>query len=424
MEGKSNAAGIRFRPVEGGRIEWNGTFANLVLPLIVDPNDPVQAHALAIANAISCRTTKDGNVVKESGVKYVRLLSRTIRGEERVFAQLVLRGVPFQKAKHTVQRRRGGLDLGPSHVAVVTEGEAKSFDFCAGLDRKEKALRVYRRRSDRQRRANNQENYQEDGTIKPRNERKRWVESHRQKSTKVELAEVQRAMAAERESLQGAMVHVVLSMANDLSSEKVSKKAWQKLWGRSVGHKAPGRFESRTGLLAKASGGSLELVSTWKTYLSSRCLCGKRKKKPQSERKHECGCEFIPNGMHADRDEFSAFLAMHCQGDLLDEGKAREAWLSWGADCLLRSSSSDVCGSRASGESSSTTHKPREARQRRARPKEMRGQSGSLANRSGQRRKSVPINIGRRRALGTSPIGLQLPKTSQPGVKNGGPHAA
>ncbi|HEY8448956.1 MAG TPA: hypothetical protein VIL95_00590 [Bacillota bacterium] len=58
VEGKSNHAGIRWRD---GAVEWKG----LVLPAIIDPRDPVVAHAFG------CR------------VKYVRLVRRKLAGRDR-----------------------------------------------------------------------------------------------------------------------------------------------------------------------------------------------------------------------------------------------------------------------------------------------------------------------------------------------------
>ena len=391
VEGKSNAAGIRYR---SGRICWNGEFGKLDLPMLVPEGDQVQAYAMAQAEA--------------GKVKYVRLLSRVIRGQERVFTQLVLEGTPWVKVnpdgslKHPVGEGVGAMDLGPSKVAFVTEGKAESFEFCAGLDRKQAQTRRYQRRIDRQRRAMNPENYNANGTI--RKGPKAWAKSKRQQQGEGVLVEVLRAMAAQRKSLQGALSHTVLARANRLISEKVNKREWAKEYGRSVGHKAPGTFELRVGTLAEASGGSLELISTYKTYLSSRCLCGKRMKKTRSERKHFCGCSYIPEGMHADRDEFSAFLALFSHGSALDEGQAQAAWSAWGADCLLRSSSSQ--GEVATGEACP----PRRAREAR--------QSNSTGNRSGQRRKGGPIRG--RRASGNQ----RSLKTCQPTLNPGGPHAA
>ena len=368
VEGKANAAGIRYR---SGSILWNGEFAKLELPLIVKVNDQVQAYALKEAD--------------QGKVKYARLLTRSIRGEERVYAQLVLEGKPWIKVdkqgevKHSIGAGVVGMDLGPSHVAFVVEGKASSTEFCRGLDRKAKALRRYQRRMDRQRRANNPENYNSNGTAKKG--RLPWKSSARQRRTQHQVKEHHRTLAAQRKSLQGELAHQVLSSGNQVITEKVSKSAWARRYGRSVGHKAPGFFEARVATLALASGGSFEPVSTYSTFLSSRCLCGERKKKTLRERKHFCGCEFVPEGTNVDRDEFSAFLAIFSQGSLLGIERARSAWKLWGADCLLRPVPSHEI---ANGEALLSL-RVRDARQ-----------SGSTGNESGHRREVA--SFGGRRA--------------------------
>ena len=405
LEGKSNAAGIRFRE---GHILWAGAHGSLNLPLIVKPGNEVQAHALQVAGTTFTRTTKDGKAVTETGVKYCRLLSRTIRGRERAFVQLVLRGMPLQKARHYVRDGLVGLDLGPSQVAVVGEGFVKTIPFCPDLDRVEATRRRYLRKLDRQRRANNPDNYRPNGTVKPRSQRKPWQASASQKATQGVLAELLRGMAAHRKSLQGKLVNDLLALAgNQVITEQVNVRSWAKLYGRSVGHKAPGLFQSAYGRKAEASGGSMEMVSTYKTYLSSRCLCGKRKKKLRDERKHTCGCEFIPEGMHADRDEFSAFLAFHCQGGTLDEGSARQSWLSWGADCLLRLSSGNTETANGAALPTLRVREPR--------------LSSSTDHESGQRREAVPV-------LRTEADGerrdRKIPKPRKPNLKKEVPHVA
>ena len=405
LEGKSNAAGIRFRE---GRILWAGAHGNLDLPLIVRPGNEVQAHALQVAGATFTRTTRDGKAVTETGVKYCRLLTRTIRGRERVFVQLVLRGTPLQKANNRVHDGLVGLDLGPSQVAVVGEGFVKTIPFCPELDRVEAARRRYLRKLDRQRRANNPDNYRPNGTVKPRNQRKSWQASASQKVTQGVLAELLRGMAAHRKSIQGKLVNDLLALAgNRVITEQVNVRSWAKLWGRSVGHKAPGLFQSAYGRKAEASGGTFEMVSTRATYLSSRCLCGKRTKKLLNERKHFCGCEFIPEGMHADRDEFSAFLALHCQGGTLDEGSARASWLSWGADCLLRLSSGNTETANGAALPTLRVREPR--------------RSSSTDHEAGPRREAVPVlrtdTDGERRDR-------KIPKPRKPNLKTEVPHVA
>jgi hypothetical protein len=96
------------------------------------------------------------------------------------------------------------------------------------------------------------------------------------------------------------------------------------------------------------TGGGFSKIPT-QTALSSRCLCGRREKKPLRVRRHECGCDFIPKGTWGDRDAFSAFLALSGQKGELDEQAARRAWAAWGADGLLRSSSSPLEAQSATG---------------------------------------------------------------------------
>ena len=322
VEGKSDAAGIRFRD---GFLLWNGPCAALRLEVLFDSDDPVHSHGKAAAEA--------------GKVKYSRILLRTVRGRRQAFVQLVMEGQALRKAKHPIGQAKVGLDLGPSQVTVVSEGLVQTIPFCRDLDRKEAARRRYLRKLDRQRRANNPDNYRENGTIKPRAQRQRWQASRGQERTRKGLAETLRVMAAHRKSLQGQVVHAVLATGNQIVTEKVNVRSWAKLWGRSVGHKAPGLFQASCGCRAAATGGGQLEVSTYETYLSSRCLCGKRVKKELKERKHECGCAFVPIGTFVDRDEFSAFLALHCQGGLLDEQAARKAWWAWGVDILLCASS-------------------------------------------------------------------------------------
>src|SRR5208282_6087297 len=100
--------------------------------------------------------------------------------------------------------------------------------------------------------------------------------SRRQRDTRAELAEVERRRAAHRKSLQGRLANEVLETGNQIKTEDLSVRAWQRIWGRSIGHKAPGMFLEILERKALASGGSFEAVPTRTTYLSSRCLCGKR----------------------------------------------------------------------------------------------------------------------------------------------------
>src|SRR5258707_8374767 len=70
VEGKNNTSGIRWC---GDRVEWKG----VVLPALLHPADPVEAHGLACP------------------VKYVRLVRRKLGQRHRFYAQLVCEGLPY-----------------------------------------------------------------------------------------------------------------------------------------------------------------------------------------------------------------------------------------------------------------------------------------------------------------------------------------
>jgi putative transposase len=142
VEGKTNTCGIRWCT---DRVEWKG----LVLPAMIAPRDPVLAHGL------SCP------------VKYVRLVRRKLGLRNRFYAQLVCEGTPYQKPQHRLGQGVVGLDLGPSTIAVVAEEEALLQPLCPEVTPNWQHLRRLDRKVDRQRRANNPANYDEQGRVKP-----------------------------------------------------------------------------------------------------------------------------------------------------------------------------------------------------------------------------------------------------------------
>lgn len=310
VEGKSNHAGIRWR---GDHVAWSGVF----LSALLDPRDPVITHAL------SCR------------VKYVRLVRRKLRGRDRFYAQLVCEGAPYRKPYHRVGDAEVGLDIGPSTIAVVGEDEAMLLPFCEEVVREHRAIRRLQRKLDRQRRANNPENFLPDGRVKPGP--KRWAKSRRQRRTEGELAELLRREAAHRKMLHGRLSNRVLAVGKTIKTEKLSYRALQRQYGRSVGVRAPGMFVSILRRKAESAGGKVIEFPPHRARLSQVChRCGAVRKKPLAQRVHACEC-----GVTMQRDLYSAFLAW-CVGEdgLLHADLARERWS--GAEPLLRAAWSEA----------------------------------------------------------------------------------
>lgn len=96
----------------------------------------------------------------------MRLVRRKVKDKNRFFVQLVCEGTPYQKTH--LGDGVVGVDIDPSTVAAVGEGSALLEQFCAELAGKQREIRRLSRKMGNQRKSNNPDNYNPDGTIKPR----------------------------------------------------------------------------------------------------------------------------------------------------------------------------------------------------------------------------------------------------------------
>ncbi|MBI4747966.1 MAG: transposase, partial [Acidobacteria bacterium] len=240
-------------------------------------------------------------------VKYARIVKRVINGRSRWYVQLILEGKPYRDLKtHTTQNgERVGLDFGPSLIAVSTTTDSFQEPLSQELDRRQAEIRRLKRRLDRSRRATNPHNYSPNGTVKKG--RKQWKQSSRYRQTRQQLRDLERRKAAHRKSLHGRLANRIVRLGNQIHTEKVSYRGWQKQFGTSIQHHAPSALEGILTRKAETLGGGTRLINTFQTALSQTCLCGNRKKKTLSERTHRC----TECGFTAPRDEFSAYLALH-----------------------------------------------------------------------------------------------------------------
>jgi hypothetical protein len=327
IENKRNDTGMRFvlqKPEEGnqGSLIWkDDQFAALI-----DWNDPVVKYGLA------------------HRIKYVRLVQRKASSPKaqgadaqgfRYCVQLALEGVPYRKPKHTVGSDILGADLGPSTIALVPRHVEASIEvFCEDLVPDEKAVRRLQRQMDRQRRAANPDNYDRQGRIKKHGQQKLyWKASRNYEKTRRRKASKERKLAAHRKSLHGRLVHKIVAVGNTVILEKLSYKAWQKQFGRSVGLRAPGMFVEMLRRTVARTGGTLLEVSTRTTKLSQFCHgCGKMLKKPLSLRFHQCQCGIGP----VQRDLYSAFLAAYLDFTDLTPSCAQYVVPWEGAEARLR----------------------------------------------------------------------------------------
>jgi len=296
VEGKTNKTGIRYNE-KTSCVLWK----ELKLKTIIDVSDAVVAHGLS------------------HRVKYCRIIKRIFNGKARFFVQLALEGEPLQKFK--APDKIVGLDIGPSTIAVASDKQASLERFCDELKDKQKEIRLLQRKLDRQRRANNPQNYNPNGTIKEG--KKSWHDSTRYKKTKRKLANIQRKLAGHRKSLHGKLANRILRQGKYVKTEKLSYRAFQKNYGKSVKNRAPGMFMEIIRRKAENAGGSVVEFSTKTTKLSQYChKCGKYTKKPLSQRVHTC-CE-----LNIQRDIYSAFLAGSIVENQKDIADVLKRWRS------------------------------------------------------------------------------------------------
>ena len=256
-------------------------------------------------------------------MKYVRLVRRTARGRLRWYAQLVCEGLPHRKRdpktgafRHPYGTEVQGLDLGPSTLAAVGETTARLEPFAAEVVRDHAATRRLQRHLDRQRQANNPDCYDDPGRAIRGNHPTKT--SRRQDQTARRLADGSRREAAHRQGLHGRLANPLVQRGIVFQTERLSCRAWQKMFGRSVGLRAPAILTRK----AERAGGQVLEFSTRTTALSQQCLCGDKHPQRLAERVHTC-----PHGaVTMQRDRFSACLARFVEEDALPIAAARASW--------------------------------------------------------------------------------------------------
>jgi putative transposase len=307
MEGKSNKQGIRW---DDNQFVWG----KLRLNAIIDPENPVIMHGL------------------ESRVKYVRLIKKDLNGKRRWFAQLICEGTPYQKAANFVSTGTVGLDLNVSSVAYVADCNAGLLPFAEKVPTFEREIKAAQRQMQRSQRLANPDNYEPDfegrkgrKTVikkgKVKKGKRKWNKSQRYIKLASKKRELERCKAAYSKSQNRKLVNDILRNGNQIKTENVSVKGWQKRYGKAISAKSPGYFQSELKRKAESAGGSFTKFSTQKTALSQTHLTGERIKKSLSERVH-----YDRTGIVIHRDLFSAFLARYVDENQLSLQNAREAY--------------------------------------------------------------------------------------------------
>lgn len=100
-------------------------------------------------------------------VKYCRLIRKQEHKKTNFYVQVVLEGYPHIKTAEPLDAKVG-VDIGLTTVATSSRLGTNLEELAPDIDKNEKLIAKLQRKLDRQRRANNPNNYNPDGTIKKR----------------------------------------------------------------------------------------------------------------------------------------------------------------------------------------------------------------------------------------------------------------
>ena len=259
-------------------------------------------------------------------VKVVKVVRRLVRGQYKYYAQLTIEGEKPQKGR-TLGKGNVGIDIGPTTVAVSGENIASIDKLASKCDNIQEEITRLARKIDRSRRANNPDNFNEDGTIK-RGVRLVWNDSKHYKELRRELAELQRRQAAIRKQQHIDRANELLKEGdtfivenNQISgwtrkaketkvNEKTGKIQKKKRFGKSIANHAPAMFVTILENKVKSLGGEVVKVDTQNAASQYDFTNNSFEKHELKERS-----VILSNGDTHQRDMLAAFNLQHLKYD-------------------------------------------------------------------------------------------------------------
>ena len=217
---KGNITGLRFFN-KGCYISWLG----MKIPVIIKRNDKY---------AQNCFLNK---------LLYCRLLKKIINGKSKYYVQITFEGTPPKKHKFG-EENEVGIDIGTSTIAVVSDKEVKLKILAENIEINEKYKRKLQRKLDRQRRANNPNKYNDDGTIKTDN-KERWKKSKSYLKTQLKLANIQRKIAEKRKQSHNILANNILKIGTVIKVENMNFKGLQKRSKKTEVSEKTGKFKRK-----------------------------------------------------------------------------------------------------------------------------------------------------------------------------------
>lgn len=308
VEGKSNKTGIRFKD---DKLTWNG----LKIGVIIKKNDMYAQKAI------------------QDNIKYCRIVRKLIRGAYKYYIQLCMEGMPPVKVvKETGEIKccigigNVGLDIGTRTLAISSKYDVKLLELCPEIEDLQTIKTKLSRKLDRQRRANNSSNYNEDGTVKC-GIKLNWIKSKKYIKTQNELSDIARKQASIRKQSHEKLSNYIISLGDRILVETMQFAGLQKRSKKTTLSVKTGRINKKKrfgkSLANKAPAMLIEIINRKLSYNGLEILKINTQKVKASQYNH-LTVEYTKKDLkdrwnkatQIQRDCYSAFLIMNVDDSL------------------------------------------------------------------------------------------------------------
>lgn len=300
MECKTNKFGILFR---NENIKWKG----LCIPVRIKDKDFYVKQC-----------------IQNNRVKYCRIERKWHKHKWRYYVELVMEGNPPMKERK-MGKGRVGIDIGISTIATVSEANMVFKELNDGIESINREIKRLNRKADRQRRVNNPDNYNEDGTIKKdsRSFHKKWNVSHNQKLTYDKIKELYQKRSNKLSQFQNQLANEIVAMGDEIvieamnfqtlqkKSKKTGRHKKKKRFGKSISIHAPSQLVRKVKQRLAYFGGALLEIKTTKMRASQyNHITGEYMSSDLNKRWKE----LVPD-LCVQRDLYSAFLLFNVKDE-------------------------------------------------------------------------------------------------------------
>ncbi len=218
LSGKTNRSSIKLR---GECLIWKG----LEIPIRKKKNSSYEEQALS------------------QEIRFCRLKKTTIRGKDRYFLDIILKGkIPLKQGNGNQNMGSVGLDIGFQKLAVVSENTASVYELPKKDHKLEKKKRELVQYMERSRRSMNPDNYLPDGRIRPGSSN--WMYSQNYRKARMQYREICRKQSVLQRQEQYQLAREIISYGNQFFVENLdfASLGRRKPNGAYMAGTAPGEF--------------------------------------------------------------------------------------------------------------------------------------------------------------------------------------